>query len=87
MNIFQNRAPSLNAPARDIFPVTPSDSTDFDTIAVALYVEVGGTLSFVTVAGQTRTVSVPDATLLPVGSMRVNATGTSASGIHGLSAS
>lgn len=86
MNIFQNRAPSLSDPARDIFPVTPSDATDFENVAVALYIEGGGGLSFVTASGQTRQMTVPDATLLPVGAMRVNATGTTATGIHGLSA-
>lgn len=84
MNIFANRAPALHDPARDIVPVTPSDSTDLPMVAVAMYIETGGAVSFVTVTGQTRTVTVPDATLLPVGVVRVQATGTSATGIHAL---
>ncbi|MBW6417911.1 hypothetical protein [Celeribacter sp. PS-C1] len=79
---FKNRAPSLNGPATDLSPVTPSDSVDFDTVAVALYVEGAGTLSIVTQKGENRTVTVADFAILPVGVRRVNATGTTASGIH-----
>lgn len=79
---FKNRAPSLNGPATDLSPVTPSDSVDFDTVAVALYVEGAGTLSIVTQKGENRTVTVVDFAILPVGVRRVNATGTTASGIH-----
>lgn len=87
MNPFKNRTPSLNGPAQDIVPVVPSDTSDFDTVAVALYIETGGTLAFTTVAGSDRNVSVPDATLLPVGARAVKATGTSAQGIHALTLS
>lgn len=81
-NPFENRAPSLNGPATDLAPVTPSDSVDFTDTAIALFVETGGTVSFLSVAGQTRTVTVGDGMILPVGVSRVNATGTTATGIH-----
>lgn len=81
---FKNRAPNLNGPATDIIPVIPSDVTDFVSVALALYVEVAGAVAFVAQSGETRTVSVTDFALLPVGARRVNASGTTASGIHAL---
>lgn len=83
-NPFENRMPSLSGPALDIVPVTPNDSVDLDDVAVALYIETGGTISFVTVSGTTRSVSVSDFAILPVGTRRVLATGTTAVGIHTL---
>lgn len=79
---FQNRVPNLNGPAADIVPVTPSDVTDFSNVAVALYIETGGILSFISQVGATRTVVVADQSILPVGTRRVNASSTTASGIH-----
>lgn len=81
---FLNRALPLNGPALDILPVTPSDSQDLTSVAVALYVETSGAVSFVTARGETRTVGVADNAYLPVGARRVNATGTTATGIHAL---
>lgn len=83
-NPFEHRALSLNGPATDIVSVTPADATDLADTALALYVETGGTISIVTVRGQTRTVKVADYSLLPVGVARVRATGTTAAGIHAL---
>lgn len=79
---FKNRAPNLNGPATDIVPVTPSDVTDFPRVAVALYIETGGSLSFVSQVGATRTIEVAGQSILPVGTRRVMATGTTAAGIH-----
>ncbi|MGR3793240.1 spike base protein, RCAP_Rcc01079 family [Vannielia sp. SX4] len=80
---FKNRTPSLSGPATDIIPVTPSDSTNLSAVCVALYIETGGDLVIVTQAGATRTVAVADQSMLPVGVRRVQATGTTATGIHG----
>ena len=84
INPFTNRAGSLQGPATDIQPVSPSDSEDLSVTAIALYVETGGAISFVTVAGQQRQVELPDFAILPVGVRRVESTGTTASGIHAL---
>lgn len=81
---FKNRALSLHGPAVDIVPVSPSDTTDLPITATSLFVETGGSLGLVTVAGLSRTVMVADQTLLPVGVRRVLATGTTATGIHAL---
>lgn len=83
-NPFNGRTATLSGPATDILPVVPSDSTDLGTVAVALYVEKGGTLVIQPVRGSTRTVEVADHAILPVGTRRVCATGTTATGIHAL---
>jgi hypothetical protein len=79
---FKSRTPSLNGPATDLLPVTPSDTQDLPTVAVALFVETAGSLSFVTQKGETRSVNMTDFTILPVGTRRVLASGTTATGIH-----
>lgn len=84
MNIFKTHALTAAGPATDILPVTPSDSAALPLVASALYVENGGALAVVTVRGETRSVTVGDLALLPVGVTRVLATGTTASGIHAL---
>lgn len=81
-NPFNNRVPALGGPARDIAPVTPDDGAGLGFTAVGLYVEIGGTLSVVTVTGDSRTVTVGDFSILPVGVSQVLATGTTAVGIH-----
>ena len=83
-NPFDGRALALSGPATDIRPVTPSDSTDFETVALALYTETGGVVSLVTEAGASRSVTVADFSTLPLGVRRVNATGTTASGVHAM---
>lgn len=83
-NPFENRAVALSGPATDIVPVTPNDSLDLTETAVALYVETGGNLNIVTVKGQSRAVMVSGNSILPVGTRRVLATGTTATGIHAM---
>ena len=81
-NPFENRSLSLRGPATDMAPVTPSDAVDLSNVAVALYVETGGVVACVSVGGFSRTVTVGDNAILPVGVSRVLATGTTATGIH-----
>lgn len=83
-NPFSNRASSLSGPARDIVPVVASDNSDLADVAIGLYVEFGGAIVLTTVRGETRTVQVSDFSILPVGTTRVHATGTTASGIHAM---
>ncbi len=83
-NPFDFREASLSGPAHDIRPVLLSDSVNLPTVALALYVQTGGVLSIVTVAGAARSVVVADFSILPVGVRRVNQTGTTASGIHAM---
>ncbi|MGY6704789.1 spike base protein, RCAP_Rcc01079 family [Roseinatronobacter sp.] len=84
MNPFANRTGSLSGPATDALPITPDDTTDLSHVALGLYVETGGTISIDTVEGATRSLTVADFSILPVGVRRVRATGTTASGIHAL---
>lgn len=83
-NPFESRSPSLSGPATDIDPVTPDDATDLSRVALALYVETAGTLAIVTEQGASRSVTVADFSILPVGVRRVMATGTTATGIHAM---
>lgn len=68
--------------ASDLIPVVPSDTTDLPKPAMSLFVETGGTLTFISAAGTQRTVTVPDNFTLLVGVRRVLTSGTLASGIH-----
>ena len=84
MNPFENRSLALSGPATDAMPVVPDDVSDLPDVAVGLYVETAGTISIVTVTGQTRIIAVADFSILPIGVRRVNATGTTATGLHAL---
>ena len=83
-NPFTTRASSLSGPATDIIPVIPSDTADLSVVAIALYIESGGAVSIVTADGNARTVQVAGNSILPVGARRINATGTTAGGVHAL---
>lgn len=81
-NPFQSLAPTPNGPARDYVPIVPNDATDLADVAVSLYVEGGGAVSFVSVKGNSRNVIVPDFGWIVCGVTRVLSTGTTATGIH-----
>ncbi|WP_066706945.1 spike base protein, RCAP_Rcc01079 family [Celeribacter ethanolicus] len=81
-NPFAGRFLGASGPAFDLVPVVSSDAVEFESVAVALYIETGGDLSFVSALGRARTVKVGDLSILPVGVKQVMATGTTASGIH-----
>lgn len=74
----------MAGPATDIVPVTPDDVSNLADVAIALYVESGGVLSVLTERGAQRVVSVASNSILPLGVRRVNATGTTATGIHAM---
>lgn len=81
-NPFENRSLDLSGPALDIEKIIPNDSNDLAEVAVALYIETGGAITFVSASGATRTLNVADFAILPVGAKKVLATGTTATGIH-----
>jgi hypothetical protein len=70
-----------NGMVADVIAVTPSNSEDIDGFVVGIYVTVGGDISFETQGG-TRTITVPDNFTLTCIVKRVNATNTTATGIH-----
>ncbi len=83
--LFYSGQPMDDGPARGFFAVTPSNSVGFNYVTRALYVGVTGD---VTAVGQDGTAvtfpAVPAGMLLPIACIRVNSTGTGASGIVGL---
>ncbi|WP_114965258.1 spike base protein, RCAP_Rcc01079 family [Alkalilacustris brevis] len=79
-----NRTPSALGPATDLLPVAPDDAADLPEMAMALFIETGGSLRVVTRRGETREVMLEDQTLLPVAVRRVLESGTTATGIHAL---
>ena len=83
-NPFKNRVSSLSGPATDMLPITPTDGVEFAEVAIGLFVENGGSISLVTARGGARVVQVAGNTILPLGVRQINATGTSATGIHAM---
>lgn len=83
-NPFRGRALSLQGPATDMIPVVPSDTIDISDSAIALYVETGGTLRVTTVVNTVRDLAVTDFSFMPLGVLRVHATGTTATGLHAM---
>lgn len=79
-----NRSHSTQGPATDLLPVVPDDTAELSEMAMALFVESGGTLRVVTRRGEIREVVLDDQFLLPVAVRQVLATGTTATGIHAL---
>ena len=80
-------SPNQSGLVYDMIPVTPNDSTDnvgAGNVAIGLYIETGGDVTFLNKDGNERTVSVIDNFYLVVSVKRVKATGTTATGIHAL---
>ena len=73
------RAPAHSNIGVDIEPVTLGETYE---IPAPLYIETGGAISIVTAAGEARTVEVADFASFPIAVSRVNAAGTTATGIH-----
>lgn len=81
----QFSAANVTAPGFDGFDVTPSNSTNHPAIARAIYVGVSGNIALVTPSGTVLTfLSVPVGTILPIMSIRVNSTGTTATNMIGI---
>ena len=83
VNPFLTFERHISGPATAMVPITPSDTVDLNTTAVALYIESGGTVRFKSVSGRESTVQVGNFSTIPVGVVKVFATGTTATGIHG----
>jgi len=88
-NPFKGVGNNLTGAVRDIIAVAPNNSAgtapfDNDTVAIGLYITTGGVVKFVSVTGQTRTVTVPDNFYLVCACKQVFASDTTATGIHAL---
>jgi hypothetical protein len=67
------------------FAIVPSDTVDFSYATKGIYVGGPGTISVVTINGETVTFSaVPAGIILPIRAKRVNVAGTSATNLVGL---
>ena len=82
---FKNHATGLDSPARDLFEIRPSDTTDLPQASRALNVAVTGSVRVTTVGGTTATVFVAAGIPFPVRAKRVWSTGTTAVDIVALS--
>lgn len=83
----QGSAPNQTGLVYDIVPVTTNDSTDnvgAGNIAIGLYIETAGNVTFQNKDGVSRTVAVGANSYLVCSVKRVLATGTTATGIHAL---
>lgn len=79
------RRRSSDEPATDALTITPSDSTDLTTTPRSIYVGSGGTLTVITLAGNTLAIKVYDGQVLPLACVaRVKSTGTDASSLLAL---
>ncbi len=50
-NAFETRSTSLSGPGIGYSPVTPDDGADLPTVAISLFVETGGAVTFVSQKG------------------------------------
>ena len=71
----------LTTPGRRAANVTPSDTVRLPFTALTLFITVGGTITYVTVAGDEIQQTVPNNYELPLQVTFVKATGTEATGI------
>ena len=84
---FQGVSVQLNGSVYDMVPVTPNDGADnvgADNIAIGLYIEGEGNVTFHNKYGVSRTVAVPNNFYLICSVKRVLSTGTTATGIHAM---
>jgi hypothetical protein len=85
MDPFTDFPTTLSTPARDAAAITPSDSVDLTVVPRAIYVGVTGSVAAVMAGGQTVMLqNVAAGSLLPIRVGRINATGTTASGLVAL---
>lgn len=78
-------APTSAGPGMDGFSITPSDSTNFASMVRCIYVGVTGDVSLVTSQGTNLVFkSCPAGLFIPVCSIRVNNTNTTAAGLIGI---
>lgn len=76
-NAFTSASFPLQGPYTDAIPVTPDDDNDLPEVAVMLWARGYRTLRITTPRGTVRDFNLGDTgTLIPVGAIRVHATGT-----------
>lgn len=81
---FANRMRSPADPAATIFDITPDDAADLEQPTTGLNVITPGRVRVTTVDGSIGTISMQPGQTLPIRVKRVWQTGTTATGITGL---
>jgi hypothetical protein len=81
---FQTYTKGLESPATEWASLTAHDSTDFTTVPRAIDCTTGGSAVLVSASGATVTVTLTPGIPYPARPVRINATGTEASGLVGL---
>lgn len=82
---FDEFTTSHTSPTTKLEVVTPDDATDINVMTRALNVATSGTVQVTTADGQTASVYITAGILFPIRVQRIWATGTTATGIRGLS--
>ena len=81
---FANRQSGLDSPASDLHPITPDDGADLAVWTRAITATNPGTIRVTAIGGTVATLYLAAGPVLPVRVRRVWATGTTATGIVGL---
>lgn len=84
-DLFDTYVEGLESPASHLDTITPSDSTDLLQTTRAINVAGAGFVRVTTKEGDTGTVYVAEGGVFPIRATRIWATGTTATGIVGLS--
>lgn len=84
-DFFQDFTPGLDSPPARAQAIVPSDAAALPVVTRALNVASGGTVRVTTQAGDDVTVTIAAGITFPLRVRKVWATGTSATGIVGLS--
>lgn len=82
---FANRTRTPSDPVVSIFDITPDDDTDLPRVTLAVNVATPGSLRVTMADGSAGTISVAPGQAIPLRLRRVWLTGTTATGIVGLS--
>ncbi|WP_227271821.1 spike base protein, RCAP_Rcc01079 family [Roseobacter weihaiensis] len=84
-NKFNGSQTGSTGPLTELEEITPSDSADLQTVTRALNVATTGTVFVTTLDGQTGAITIAAGIPFPLRATRVWSTGTTATGIVGLS--
>lgn len=81
IDTFKPYSQGLESPASNFVAVTPSDSAELAVLPRFLIIGTAGNVSLVNADGQSVTIPVQAGQVLPLRPSKVNATGTTATGI------
>jgi hypothetical protein len=80
---FSNLATSITGPLVEWYSITPHDTNALAFVPRAISVDVAGNVVIVSATGATKTLAMNAGDLFPCRPVRINATGTTATGITG----